>query len=321
MHFVCPDGDPQYRDTIEAAVAPLLDAGHTFTWYDGIPTSVDEWRDRCQAAGGMLLLLHLPGEAMRALEHLRVVSWAGTGVGRYVDVPLATQLGLTVCNVPSYGANAIAEHALGLMLAAARGIGRGDRLIRAGGWAQHGGRELRGAQLGVVGVGPIGRRMLEIGQALGMVTVAWTNKPSPDRAQELSTTFMGLHELMRTSDFVSVHVAHTDETEGLLSRKMLALLPPHAVLVNTARGEVLDQQALIELLESGRLAGAGLDVFSPEPPAPGDSVLACERAVLTPHIAYDTPSSTAELFRRAADNLLLFAQGTPANVVGVEAAE
>jgi phosphoglycerate dehydrogenase-like enzyme len=319
VHFVCPDGDPQYRGTIEAAVVPLLADAHTFAWYEGTPTSVNQWRDRCQEADGLLLLLHLPGDAMRALERLRVVSWTGTGVGRYVDVPLAAQLGVTVCNVPSYGANAIAEHALGLMLAAARGIGRGDRLIRAGGWAQHGGPELRGAQLGVVGVGPIGQRMVEIGQALGMATVAWTNRPTPERARELNTTFVPLPELMQTSDFVSVHVAHTAETEGLLSREMLALLPAHAVLVNTARGEVIDQQALIELLDSGRIAGAGLDVFTPEPPAPGDSVLACDRAVLTPHVAYDTPASTAELFRRAADNLHRFAQGAPANVVRVAA--
>jgi phosphoglycerate dehydrogenase-like enzyme len=316
MHFVCPDGDPQYRNRVESAVQPLRDAGHTFDWHDGIPSGLEDWEERCRGAAGLLLLLSIPRTALRALDDLRLISWAGTGVGRFVDVPLASKLGVTVCNVPSYGANAIAEHALALMMAASRRIVHGDRLVRGGQWVQYGGAELRGAQLGVVGAGPIGRRMLEIGCALGMSTVAWTRSPSAERAAALKTRFVPLDELLRTSDYVSVHVAHTAETANLLSRTKLELLPHHAVLVNTARGEVIDQAALVEMLSTGRLGGAGWDVLSPEPPSEAEPILRCDAVTLTPHVAYDTPMATAELFRRAADNLLQYAQGTPTNVVG-----
>jgi len=315
MHIACPDGDPQYRAGVEAAVAPLLDAGHTFAWHEGAPADVAGWRERAGDADALFLLLHLPADALAALDRLRIVSWAGTGVARFVPLDEAAARGVTVCNVPSYGANAVAEHALALMLAAARGVARGDRLIRGGGWAQHSGRELRGSRLGVVGVGPIGRRMIELGRALGMETVAWTRSPSPQRAAELGTRLVSLEELMATCDVVSVHVAHTPETEGLLSAGLLASLAPHAIVVNTSRGEVIDQRALTQLLDEGRLHGAGLDVFDPEPPPAGDPLLACERAVLTPHVGYDTPTATEELFRITAENVLRFAAGDPVNVV------
>jgi len=315
MHVACPDGDPAYRDAVEAAVAPLLSAGHTFAWHEGAPEGPDAWRERAGDADGLFLLLHLPNDALAALERLRVVSWAGTGVARFVDLDAAAARGVAVCNVPSYGANAVAEHALALMLAAARGVALGDRLIRSGGWAQRTGRELRGSRLGVVGAGPIGRRMLELGRALGMETLAWTRTPSDERAAELGTTFVALDELLARSDVVSVHVAHTPATEGLLSAELLAALPPHAIVVNTSRGELIDQRALARLLEEGRLLGAGLDVFEREPPDADDPLLTCERAVLTPHVGYDTPNATAELFRVTAENLLRFADGAPVNVV------
>jgi phosphoglycerate dehydrogenase-like enzyme len=315
MDFVCPDGDPQYRSLIEAAVAPLLAAGHSFAWHEGSPQTREEWAARAGGADGLLLLLDLPSSVLQTLGRLRVVSWTGTGVGRFVDVPLATSRGVTVCNVPSYGANAVAEHALALMLAAARGLPTGDRLVRSGTWEQPSGRELRGTQLGVIGVGPTGQRMLELGRALGMSTVAWTRHPDPERAQRLGTTFVPLPDLVSTSDFVSVHLAHTPNTEELLSAGVLSLFQPHAVIVNTSRGEIIDQAALADLLNDERLAGAGIDVFAPEPPPLNDPLLHCERAVLTPHVAYNTPTATAELFRLAATNLLRFAEGSPVNVV------
>jgi phosphoglycerate dehydrogenase-like enzyme len=300
---------------IQAAVTPLTKAGHSFEWHAGSPPTMEEWMTRAGGADGLLLLLDLPSRVMCGLDRLRVISWTGSGVRRFVDVGLATSRGITVCNVPSYGANAVAEHALALLLAAARGVAMGDRMIRSGEWAQPGGRELRGARLGIIGVGPVGQRMLELGQALGMSTCAWTRRPDPLRAANLQTAFVPLEELMATSDFVSVHVAHTSETEGLLSAELLAKLQPHAVLVNTARGEIVNQEALTDLLDRAAIAGVGIDVFSPEPPSPQDPLIGCERAVLTPHVGYNTPTATAELFRLAVDNLLRFADGSPLNVV------
>jgi phosphoglycerate dehydrogenase-like enzyme len=315
MRFVCPDGEPQYRDGIQEAMRVLVAAGHDVAIHaDGPPGDAATWNARLANADGVFLLLRLPSELL-ASPHLRVVSFAGTGVARFVDLGAAADRGVTVCNVPSYGANAVAEHALALMLSAARNVVAGDRLIRAGGWRQSAGLELRGARLGVVGVGPIGRRMLQLGTALGMRSAAWTRSPSDARARELGTRFVELDELMATSDFVSVHVAHTAETEHLLSAPLLERLPAHAVLVNTSRGEVIDGGALARLLAAGRIRAAGLDVFDPEPPAADDPLVREPRCVLTPHVAYDTPDATRELFRVTAENLLAFANGTRQNVV------
>jgi phosphoglycerate dehydrogenase-like enzyme len=315
MRVVCPDGDPQYQDAVEEAASHLTAAGHSFTWHEESPPTMDEWMTRAGDADGLLLLLDLPAKVLQGLDRLKVISWTGTGVRRFVDVPLAASRGVTVCNVPSYGANAVAEHALALMLAASRGVVSGDRMIRRGEWSQVGGRELYRAHLGVIGAGPVGQRMLELGHALGMTTSAWTQQPDAERARRLGTQFVALPELMSHSDFVSVHVAHTKDTEGLVSAEMLSLLQPHAVLVNTARGEVIDQEALRDLLDRNAIAGAGIDVFSPEPPSPQDPLIRCERAVLTPHVAYNTPTATAELFRLAIENLLQYAAGAPINVV------
>jgi D-3-phosphoglycerate dehydrogenase len=226
----------------------------------------------------------------------------------------ARACGVAVCNVPIYGANAVAEHALALALAVARGVAAGDAAVRQGEWAQARGLELGGRRLGVVGAGPTGARMIELGRALGMDVVCWTRTRSAERERELGAPLVELDELFRTSDVVSIHVAYRPETERLVDARLLELMRPEAILVNTSRGAVVDERALASALEEGRIFGAALDVFSREPPPPDHPLLACPRAVLTPHLGFFTVESSATLVRTALGNLLAFARGEPQNV-------
>jgi phosphoglycerate dehydrogenase-like enzyme len=310
---VCADGDEQYRSL---AVAVDL-RGNELTWFDGRPASRAEWAERLRDAAGLLLLWGLPSGVLLENPHIRAVSFAGTGAGSYIDLEEARNAGVAVCNVPRYGANAIAEHVFALALAVARSIPEGDRLVRSGAWrpGQLSGFELRGGRLGVVGAGPIGARVVEIGRALGMEAVVWTRSPTRERAASLGARFVGLDELFATSDVVSLHLAHTPGTERIIDRRLLRLLRPHAILVNTARSQLVDNAALVELLEAGSFHGAGIDAFEQEPLPPDDPLLRCRRLVLSPHVGFNTPQASAELVRVALENLVAFADGRLQNLV------
>ena len=310
MRLVCADGEPQYRAMLaEEQLARMRADGHELVWFDGVPETTEGWIERLRGADGLLLLWDLPRGVIAASPQLRVVSFAGTGVEMYVDLDEARAAGVTVCNVPSYAANAVAEHALALILAVARGVVDGDREVRAGAWEQTEGLELRGRRLGVVGAGPIGMRMIELGKALGMSVLCWTR-----RKRKVGVPLVELDQLFATSDVVSLHLAHLPETEGIVDRRLLGLLQPHAILVNTARGSLVDEAVLAELLEEGAIGGAGLDVLVAEPPPRDHPLLAAPRVVFTPHVGFHTAESAREMMRGTLENLLAFARGAPQNV-------
>jgi phosphoglycerate dehydrogenase-like enzyme len=316
MHFVCPDGEPQYDEVIRRLADELLvSAGHSFDYFDSAPASDEEWRQRVDRADGLLVLFTVPPPVLRGAERLKVLSWSGTGVARFIDLKTAGSAGIAVCNVPSYGATAVAEHALTLIYAVARRIPAADALVRDGNWEQFESLEISGRKLGVVGVGTIGGRMVELGQGVGMKVVAWTRNPSPERAAELGVELVELDQLFDTSDVVSVHLAHTSETEGIIGRGLLERLGPEAIFINTARAELVDNEALDMMLAEGRIWGAGLDVLEDEPPPASSSLLRRDNVVLTPHTAFYTGPSAEEQYRVAISNLRAFADGDPTNVV------
>ena len=158
--------------------------------------------------------------------------------------------------------------------------------------------------------------MARLGRAIGMDVVAWTFSPSPARAAELGVRYLPLDELLRTADVVSLHVRLTAESRGLLGPRELGLMKPGAILVNTARGPVVDTDALVAALHAGHLAGAALDVFDTEPLPPGHPLLACQQVVLTPHNADQTPEGMDLLNAGVVDNVIAFLEGRPQNVVG-----
>jgi len=249
-----------------------------------------------------------------ACRNLEMVSIWGTGTDN-VDLDAAGRHGVTVTNTPGVNARAVAEHALALMLAAARRIPRIDREMRQGRWPREMLTQLLGKTLGVFGIGTIGSRVVELGRAVGMTVLAWSLRGEPDRAAALGARPASKEEILREADVISLHLRLVPETRGFIGRKEFALMKRTALLVNTARGALVERGALLEALQEGRIAGAGLDVFHDEPLKPDDPVLRLDNVVLSPHNAGQTPEVIRDGLLRAVENVENFLNGRPTDVV------
>ncbi len=239
----------------------------------------------------------MPTAAMARCEGLRHVIFLGTGARSYMDPEALAALGVTVHTIKGYGDIAVAEHAVALMFAAARGVAGMDRAVRRGEWPRTEGVQLQGKRLGLLGFGGIAQEVARIGRGIGMEVLAWNRTP---RAAE-GVRFVPLDALLAQSDVLSLHLLLTDETRGILGRDRLARLKPGAILVNTARGALVDEAAMADALRSGRLAHAALDVFGEEPLPAGHPLASLENVTLTAHSAFRTPEATETLLRRALD--------------------
>jgi phosphoglycerate dehydrogenase-like enzyme len=222
---------------------------------------------------------------------------------------------VTVCNTPGVNSVAVAELALGLMLAAARHIRLGDRWMRDGLWQQERGPELRGKTLGLIGLGMIAQRLAELGRGIGMSVIGWSFTPNPERAAALGIELVERDEVFRRADVVSLHVRSTPETRGFVGARELALMKPSAILVNTARGAVVDAPALREALLAGQIAGAGLDVHVPEPHTLEANLFKdLDNVVITPHLGGSSYEASVRTQRMTVDNIIAFLEGRPVNV-------
>jgi D-3-phosphoglycerate dehydrogenase len=249
-----------------------------------------------------------------ACRNLKMVSIWGTGIDN-IDLDAAGRHGVTVTNTPGVNARAVAEHALALMLATARRIPKIDRDMREGRWPRELLTQLLGKTLGVFGTGTIGGRVIELGRAIGMSVLAWSLRNEPQRIVALGATPASKDELLRQADVVSLNLRLTPETRGFLGRKELALMKRTAILVNTARGALVERDALLDALRRRTIAGAGLDVFHDEPLKPDDPLLALDNVVLSPHNAGQTPEVIQEGLLRAVQNVENFLAGKPTDVV------
>lgn len=231
---------------------------------------------------------------------LRCIVFLGTGAGSFIDLEAARRLGITVRSYKGYGDRSVAEHAFALMLAAAHRVAEMDRDVRAGRFEPKNSIELLGKTVGVIGTGGIGREMVRMCAGIGMKVLAWNRSGVPT---DLPCEEVPLDELLRRCDVVSVHLVLNDETRGLLSREKLALLKPGAIFVNTARGAIVDEEALVEALRDGRIGHAALDVFVEEP-LPADSPLrGLANTTLTPHAGFMTREASINLLRMALEIL------------------
>jgi D-3-phosphoglycerate dehydrogenase len=255
---------------------------------------------------------HVTPAVVAAGERLQVIGRYGIGVDN-IAVAEATARGIPVTNVPAYCLDEVAEHVLAMILSLVRGLHRYDRAVRAGDWSLAIGlptRRVRGTTLGIVGYGRIGRALAAKARALGIEIVVH-DRHAPDS--------LDLLELAARSDFVSLHVPATDETTGMIDAAFLAAMKPTAYLINAARGALVDQDALVAALEGGQIAGAGLDVFTPERLASDHPLLRCDRVLATPHTAFYSEESMAQLARLAAENVAAVLDGRrPAAVVNPE---
>ena len=248
----------------------------------------------------VLFSRYVSREVMAGCPGLRSIVYLSTGVASHVDMEAAAARGIRVRNVAGYADRAIAEHVLALVLTAARRIGEMDRALRRGQWLPQAGTEVQGRTLGVIGLGATGRATAALAHAVGMRVIAFSRGGVPEG---LPCRPAALDDLLRDCDFVSLHLAHTAETDRLIDRRRLALMKPGAVLINTARGHLVDEDALVECLRSGRLGHAALDVFHDEPLRADHPVTTLPNVTLTAHAAWNTDASGVRLLRRGFEAL------------------
>ena len=263
---------------------------------------------------------HVSEAVVQAAEHLQVIGRYGIGVDN-IAVEMATERGILVTNVPSYCEHEVAEHALALLLALARRLTTFDRGVREGDWSLQRGtpiHRVHGQTLGIVGFGKIGRTLARKASALGLHVIAH-NPREPEAVSVAGAEPVELRELAQRADFVSLHVPLSDETTHMIDEEFLRTMKPTAFLVNTARGLLVDQAALVTALSEGWIAGAAADVFSPERLDPTDPLLAAPNLIATPHVAYYSEESLVDLGRLAAENVADVLSGKlPAAIVNPE---
>jgi D-3-phosphoglycerate dehydrogenase / 2-oxoglutarate reductase len=240
---------------------------------------------------------YMPTDVMKQCPSLKHVVFCGTGASSYMDIPALAALGITVHTFRGYGDTAVAEHTIALMFACAREIALMDRGVRAGHWGPLEGIQLRGKTLGVIGLGGIGREVARIGHGIGMNVIGWNRTVRVDAG----VPAVDIYTLLSSSDAISLNLSLSDETRGFLDARRVAHIKPGAILVNTARGALIDEAALIEALQSGRIRYAGLDVFHAEPLKPDHPLAQMKNVTLSPHAAFRTPEASMNLLRRALD--------------------
>jgi glycerate dehydrogenase len=286
--------------------------------YDRTPPA--EMIDR--AANAEIVLTNkmpLPRATLGALPKLKYIGILATGTN-VVDLPAAQERNIAVTNVPAYSTRSVAQATFALLLELTQRTGHHAQRVRDGGWTRSTDWcfwdfplvELDGLTVGILGFGRIGVSVAEIAQAFGMNVIAHnsSSKPMPPYVRRVD-----LETLFRTSDVVSLHCPLTPQTQNFVNAERLGWMKPSAILLNTSRGPLVDETALAEALNSGRLAGAGLDVLSTEPPPADNPLLQAKNCIITPHNAWGTRAARARLMRVAVDNVRAFLAGKPQNVV------
>jgi phosphoglycerate dehydrogenase-like enzyme len=243
-----------------------------------------------------------------AVPELRVVARAGVGYDR-VDIPAATLHGVAVTITPTANHAAVAEHTLALLFAVARQIAISDRTMRAGQWIRRPLSPVRGRTIGLVGLGRIGRSTAVRCTALGMKVIAFEVKPDAAFVNQHGIELVSFDDLLKRSDFVSLHCPLSDETRGLMNAAAFAKMKPGSLFINTARGPLVVEADLIAALQSGHLGGAGLDVFEKEPPDPNNPLFKLDQVVVTPHVGGGDTQSNADMGAEAARCIVALSRG------------
>lgn len=254
-----------------------------------------------------------PATLIEALPQLKLLVTTGMW-NRSIDHEAAARRGIVVCGTGS-SAQAPVELTWALILAAARHIAAEDAGLRRGQWQTRVGTELHGKTLAVLGLGRLGRQVARIGQAFGMQVIAWSQNLTAEKAAECGVEQVTKEELFRRADILTLHVILGDRNRGIVGAKELALMKPTAILVNAARGPLVDEDALVAALEDGRIACAALDVYDIEPLPPDHRLLRLPNTVLTPHIGIATDANYAAYYRDAAEDVAAWLAGAPIRIV------
>jgi len=293
---------------------------HSLAEYCGYDNSTeDEIVER--AAGAEIVIANkapMTRKVIESLPALRLIAVIATGFNN-VNIEAAKQHEVLVCNVPGYAADSVAQHTFALMLNLATRAHQYHADVQAGAWQRASSFtllsyptfELKGKTIGIIGFGSIGRGVARLAKAFGMEVLVYD--PYASAPQDAAPG--RLEDVLRLSDVVTIHCPLTDETRDLIDAEALARMKPSAILINTARGGIVNEAALAEALNAGRLAGAGIDVLSQEPPAGGNVLLGARNVIVTPHSAWSTIEARQRLVDWTADNIQAFIEGRPQNVV------
>jgi phosphoglycerate dehydrogenase-like enzyme len=314
--IVIPDDFPPVMSGTPALAA--LRAHGDVDIYTSRPDTQDELITRLQGAHTVVNIrayCKFTAEVLNACPGLKHLAVWGTGTDN-VDLAAAKALGITVTNTPNTATDAVAEQGLALMLAVARKVPFLDAQVKRGEWVRGTLTQLAGKTLGILGTGVIGMRMAQLGKGIGMQVIAWTYHPDPAKAEALGLRYLeAMTDVLRQADVVSLHLRYSPATERLIGARELALMKPTALLINTARGQLVDQKALYGALRDGTIAGAGLDVFEQEPIGPHDPLLSLPNVVLSPHTAGTTPEALLNGLHLCAANVGAFLDGRIQNRV------
>ena len=315
VQIVVPGDEP-----VQIAGSPHLEQLANYgnvVLYDTRPESSEEKIERVRDAD---VIMNTRGavtwgeQEFSQLPKLKMITTCSIGTDMF-DLEAAKKYGVVICNQPGRTAPVVAEHMFGLMFAVAKRAAYLTTEMKKGGWPRRDNVMLQGKTLGIIGAGNIGAEMAQLAQAIGMEVIAWTFHPSPERAEKLGVRFVALDTLLETSDVVSLHVALTDDTRGMIGEAELKKMKIGALLLNGARGAIVDTDALVNALNSGHIGGAGIDVYEEEPTPPDYPLFACEQVVLTPHCADMTPEGVDLLNSGAVENVIAFLEGRTRNAV------
>lgn len=300
------------KETLDTLLAPLTGRGYHLTLWDSFPENQDDLGNRISKADLAVIANYpLKKEALDKASSLKYLCVAFTGVD-HVDIDTCREKGIAISNCAGYSTESVAELAIGMMLSLYR------KLAESKDAAAHGktGAGLRGIEIkdrtvGIIGTGAIGYRTANLAKAFGAKVIGYNRSHSHD-----DITYTDLNTLLQTSDIVSIHLPLTKDTKHFIDKDKLSLMKKDAILINTARGGIIDNEALAEALKKGEIAGAGIDVFDMEPPLPEDyPLLSAPHTVLTPHVGFDTEEAMERRAAIVADNLKSFVEGKQKNII------
>lgn len=291
--------------TDEKLIEPLKKLGEVEV-YSNIPKDLDEAVERAKGAEVVAFcLMKLPNEFIDRLPDLKVLQFIGTGVGTFVDIEYAESKGIKVLKIEGYGNNAVAEFGLASAFAAARQIGLGDKLLRRGGWVNGDceGMEIAGSKYGVAGTGNIGALLAKKVSLLGADVYAFDLYENEELKSEYGVKYVTLEEMFKTCDIVSLHLKVNKQTEGIISRAIIESMKEGSVLVNVARAELVDEDALYDALKSKHLMSAAVDVFTEEPPK-NLKLMELDNVILTPHLGFYSKKASDNSIIMSVDSIL-----------------
>ncbi|MCZ0717056.1 2-hydroxyacid dehydrogenase [Aerococcus kribbianus] len=315
IHLIEPLRVPEEK--IKQLAQPLIDAGHEFKYFDNKTTDPNELIARSEGADIVTIANNpYPAEVIAANPQIQLLNVAFTGVD-HVDAESAKENDIQVANASGYANTAVSELVIALTLALYRQIPQSNEAIRQGenfsGPIQ--GQEIKGKTVGIIGTGNIGLETAKLFKAFGANLIAYS-RTEKEEAKELGITYTDLDTLLKTADIISVHLPLNDHTKNFLSQEKLSLIKDSAILINAARGPIIDNAALADLLNNDQIAGAGIDVFDGEPPLADDyPLLKAKNTVLTPHIAFLSDEAMVARAEIAFANIQAFIDGKPENIV------